>query len=83
MKPTASKLLRQKVRYTIHENELYFDVQEIKQLYPECKFPPDKIKKLPIGVVYTDSIRPQDIELMTDFDKKVLQFMKFNPKERR
>jgi hypothetical protein len=81
MRPTASRLIKQKVRYTVHENELYFDVSELKQLYPNLKFPPDKIKQLHVKGVSTNTIRPQDVEEMTDFDKKVLQFMKFNPKE--
>jgi len=75
MKITASKLIKLKVRYGVHENELYFDVLEVKQLYPEVKFPPDKIVKVAIGGVYTNAIRPQDIEEMTEFDKSIVQFM--------
>ena len=76
MRPRASTLVKQ-VRYTIHESELYFDVNEVKQLYPNLKFPAEKIKQLPIGGIYVNSIRQQDIEEMTDFDKKVLQLLRF------
>ncbi|QEE50331.1 MULTISPECIES: hypothetical protein [Flavobacterium] len=80
MKLKSSQLIKLNVRYAVHENELYFDVLEIKDLFPEKKFPPDKIKSLPIGGVYVNTIRAEDIEDMTDFDKTMVQFMKAKPK---
>lgn len=80
MKFTAAILLKQNVRYAIENGILYFDVQEVKQLHPKYKFPPEKIKQLAVGGIYTDVIKPEDIQEMTDFDKKILQTLNFNPK---
>ena len=80
MKPKQSTLINQKVRYSIFENELYFAVDDIKALYTNLKFPPSKIKQLPVGGVYANAIRIADVEEMTDFDKKILQTLNFNPK---
>jgi len=80
MKPNQSTLIKQKVRYSIYENELYFAVDDIREHYSDLKFPPDKVKKLPIGGVYANTIKILDIEQMTDFDKKILQTLNFNPK---
>lgn len=79
MKVKASHLIKQKVRYTIHEDELYFDVLEVKKFYPDKKFPADKIKSLPIGGIFTNVIRPQDVEDMTEFDKTMVKFMQAKP----
>ena len=80
MRLTQSQLIKLKVNYAVYENELYFDVLEVKQWFPEKKFPPDKIKSLPIGGVFKNTIKIQDVEDMTEFDKNMVRFMQAKPK---
>lgn len=77
MIPTQIELIVENITWVIHEGEHYFDVNEVKQKYDSVKFPPDKIKKLPIGGVLVNVIRAEDIQEMTDFDKKVIQLLKY------
>jgi len=80
MKPNQSTLIKQKMRYSLFEGELYFSVDDIREHYTTLKFPPEKIKQLPIGGVYANTIKVSDIQEMTDFDKKILQTLNYNPK---
>lgn len=80
MRLTQSQLIKLKVNYTVYKNELYFDVLEVKEWFPDKKFPPDKIVSLPIGGLYRNTIRVKDIEDMTEFDKNMVRFMKARPK---
>lgn len=76
MIPSIMILISEGIPCAKHGDELYFDINEIRQKYEDIKFPPDKIKMLPIGGIIVNTIRAEDIEEMTEFDKLVVQFMK-------
>jgi len=80
MRLNRTQLIKLNVSYAVYENELYFDVLQVKEWFPDKKFPPDKMKSLPIGGVYANTIRIQDIEDMTEFDKTMVRFMQAKPK---
>lgn len=77
MIPSKSNLIRLKVKYTIHENEFYFDIDELRQKFPDLRFPPDKIKEVFIGGVSKKGIKQEDIHELTDFEKKVIKLYNF------
>lgn len=76
MIPNAVILIAGDIPYAKYEDDLYFDINEIRKKHEDIKFPPDKIKMLPIGGIIVNTIRAEDIEEMTEFDKLVVQFMK-------
>lgn len=76
MKPTKLQLMLN-ISYVEHEREFYFVVSEIKEKYEDLKFPPDKIIQLPFQGMLVNMIKERDIQEMTEFDKKVIQFLKY------
>lgn len=77
MKPTATHLINLKVRYGTYENELYFDIEQIRERFPDLRFPPDKIKEVLIGGVSTKGIRQQDLQELSDFDRNMIKLYNF------
>ena len=77
MKPSLKHLIDLKVRYGTYENELYFDVEELRQIYPHLRFPPDKIRKVSNGTIFFDGIRQQDIKELNEFEKNIMKFYNF------
>jgi hypothetical protein len=77
MIPKQSQLIKLKVDYGVYENELYFDIEQLRELYPDLRFPPDKIKTVFINTVAKEGIKQQDIQELTEFDKNVIKLYNF------
>lgn len=77
MKPTHTTLIKQKVKYGVDNNEPYFDVDELREKYPNLRFPSDKIKIVSIGGINRNGIRVQDIQELTDFEKNLTKLYNF------
>ena len=73
MKPSLTSLIRLKVKYGVKNNEMYFDVDEMREMFPDLRFPPDKICKVSIGGVEKDGIRHQDMRELTEFEKNIIK----------
>lgn len=82
MELTEQKLVKENIRYTNNEGNLYFYVEDIKKKYKDLKFPANKIKQFLIQGVHINTIRLRDIQEMTEFDKKILQTLNFNPRNK-
>jgi hypothetical protein len=70
------KLVKDGIRHLIIEKKYYFMIKEVKAKYVDVKIDTSKI--LTVGnEVY---IPADGIEQMTEFDKKIMQTLNFNPK---
>jgi len=77
MKPTLATLIKQKVKYGVNDNEPYFDVEDLREKYPDLRFPPDKIKQISIGGIIKSGIRAQDLHELTDFEINLTKLYNF------
>jgi len=77
MIPKQSNLIQLNVKYGTYENELYFDIEEIRRLFPDLRFPPDKIKEVIMGGVSAKGIKQNDIQELTDFDRNMVKLYNF------
>ncbi|GGB65203.1 hypothetical protein GCM10007424_01400 [Flavobacterium suaedae] len=78
---TEAELLEKNISYIEHYGVLYFDIHEIREAFPNTKFPPDKVRHLALGSFIKDTIPSDDVEEMTDFDLKIKQTLNFNPQK--
>lgn len=74
MIPTVEELIELKVE---HNSELYFEIEGIRNLYPDLRFPPDKIKRVLINGTLKNGIQQQDLHELTPFDKNLIKLHGF------
>lgn len=67
------ELVKAGVRKIAHNGETYFSIDDVKLAYPDVKF--ELGNAVAIGDVMF--VRVEDIKEMTEFDKKILQTLKF------
>lgn len=66
------ELKEKNVRHLARDGNLYFYIEDIRKHYPYTKFPAEKIAR----IEDTAMIMAEDIQEMTEFDKKVFNLMK-------
>lgn len=77
MIPSEEDLIGLKVEYEIYEEQLYFNIDMVGQLFPDLRFPPEKVKELIIEGTVKKAIRREDMHELTDFEKKLIKLYNF------
>ena len=82
MKYKLQDMIAEGIRHFIVDRKTYLYWDDVKQNHPTAKIHTADILMHKIDGVETKLCRVEDIQQMTDFDQKIIQTLKFDPKKK-
>ncbi len=77
MIPRKMDLETRNIKSKTEDGETYYEIEGIKNHFPDLRFPPEKVKQVLINYSLKDGIRQEDIQELSEFDKNVIKIYKF------
>lgn len=80
---TKEQLIKKGLRHMTYKGETYFPIKEILDNYPDARLNQGiNAEARDFGNDFSLSVRAEDFVVMTEFDKKILKTLNFNPKNK-